>query len=197
MMGTGTQVATLLTAYCRDDSYVVWKSIEAVLLGLGAVMERLEGVHDEFCAFVAALVRAPAAASGWDNKHDDGHLSKRLRAVFVALLCTFAAHRDNAVQAEARARFAKHCTDPQSGALPSEYKVPVYRAVARLGAEAEHDALMRLYRAADDDVERKYVMLAMGAIPDPAIQRRTMAWALSDDVKMQDMMYPFKGVAER
>jgi hypothetical protein len=43
----------------------------------------------------------------------------------------------------------------------------------------------------------QYVMLALGSIPDPDVQRRIMGWALSDEVKMQDMMYPFTGVADR
>lgn len=53
-------MASLLTAYSREDTYVVWKSIESVLEDLGEVMERLEGVYDEYCAFVAALIRVPA-----------------------------------------------------------------------------------------------------------------------------------------
>lgn len=55
----------------------------------------------------------------------------------------------------------------------------MYRAVAKSGGQSEYDALLRLYKSAEEDIERKYVMLAMGSIPDAAIQvcgPRPMDW---------------------
>lgn len=54
----------MLTAYSDEDSYVVWSSIQTVVNAMGDLMERLEGVHEKFATFVAALVRVAAGKRG-------------------------------------------------------------------------------------------------------------------------------------
>jgi len=88
--------------------------------------------YKNFAAFedyVRSLTRSAAAAVGWEPKPEDTHLTKMLRAVLIRLQADYPT--PEAVE-EAKTRFAAFLADPDSTALPSEYRAPVYKIMVKV-----------------------------------------------------------------
>jgi hypothetical protein len=57
---------------------------------------------------------------------------------------------------QAKRRFDAHFTDPS--ALPSEYKIAVYKIYLMNGGESEYNKVKATYYSTEDNNERKYAM---------------------------------------
>ena len=53
---------------------------------------------------------------------------------------------------------------------------------------------MRVYATVETNVEKKNVLLSLGAASTPELKLRTMQWSL-EEVKLQDFFYPFYSVS--
>jgi len=182
----------ILAEMTHDISYTLWAEIESQLKMLTPV---LAAGYTNFAAFedyVRNLVRPAARQIGWDSKPEDTHLTKMLRAVLIRLQAEFPS--EDAI-AEAKKRFAAFLVDPDSDSLPSEYRGAVYKIVVKTGGEVEYNQLYSIFKRVKTHPERLQVMGAIGATQHVALKQKTLNWALSEDIKLQDIMYPVMGVA--
>jgi hypothetical protein len=151
-------------------------------------------MYEHFAAFAAKLTGPAISTVGWTSQPGDGHRSKLLRATLIALAGKFST--DPQTVAEARRRFDAVVANPaDASACPAEYKSTVYQIALKDGGTAEYDKLMRVYDALQDNAERKQIMLSLGSAVDPALRARTMDWATSGAVKLQDFFYPLISVS--
>ena len=102
--------------------------------------------YKNFAAFedyVRSLTRSAAAAVGWDPKPDDTHLTKMLRAVLIRLQAEYPT--PEAIE-EAKTRFSAFVADPDSTALPAEYRAPVYKIMVKVKPAAGQPCCMACNR---------------------------------------------------
>jgi hypothetical protein len=59
----------------------------------------------------------------------------------------------------------------------------------------EYEELFGLFSRYTDNAERKQVMNALGASKDLKLKRRTLEWAISGAVLLQDFFYPILSVS--
>lgn len=187
-------VVKLLRAYENEDNNTVWSALSNVLRALHSLMEEVGGKPFEaFCGMGSKMVKAALGRVGWSSRVDDSHTVKLLRATIVGLLPVFC-YKDNEVMLEARRLYDLHWEDSPD-ALSSDIKTTVYKLVLMGGGKAEYDQILNSFYKTEDNAVRKYPMAALGATSSPELKTRTMEWAISGDVKLQDFFYPMGSVA--
>jgi len=67
--------------------------------------------------------------------------------------------------------------------------------MVKVGGEEEYNALYSIFKRVKTHPEKLQVMSALGSTQHAALKMKTLGWALSDDIKLQDIMYPVMGVA--
>lgn len=141
-----------------------------------------------FDAFANALLLPKLAEVGWTPLEADGHLTRKLRGELIAMLPAFCA-ADAGVQAEARRRFDAFVVDPSCAELPSEYQQAVFKLVLKAGGEAEFEQLLHLFETLPLNEMKKSVLVGLGAAPTPKLRQRALEMALTEKIKLQDLMY--------
>jgi len=187
-------VLELMAEMTTDSSYTLWAEIETQLSSLTPV---LAAGYQNFAAFedyVKALMNDCVESVGWDPKPEDDHVTKMLRAVLIRMSADFPTDKSIA---EAKTRFQAFFQDPEGGAaaLPSEYRGAVFKIVVKTGGEQEYNALYQIFKRSTTHVEKVQVMTALGSTQVPLLKQKTLNWCLSEDIKLQDIMYPVRGVA--
>jgi aminopeptidase N len=192
----------LLKAFVAEDNSSVWTAVGGVLGGLHVLLEAAkdsspdaEAAFANYVAFGGKLVKKALLMVGWDAKEGEGHSVKLLRSTVVGLLDVFCCS-DEEVLAESRRRYAAHWSDASHTVLPGEYKSTVFRIVLKNGGDKEYEEILKSFYDTDDNAEKKYALVTLGATPSAALRARTLDWAVrSGEVKLQDFFYCIGSVA--
>lgn len=184
----------LLKCMDDEDEAIVWSALATVLGGLNLLMESISPeLHAAFKALGRKIVLPALNTLGWEPKKTDGHTDRLMRTAVLNLL-SVVADTDESIVAEARRRFDGHFDDPSL--LPTDFRSIVYAIVLQNGGEVEYEKLLASYRGTNDMQLKKYPLMTLGETKDEALKTRTLEWALdSEDVKLQDIMYPIMSVA--
>jgi len=150
---------TVLPAYDQEDSDVVLSSlIERLAAFRGAIMSDADllGLWTQFGAKIVSRV---LATTGWDEKPDDGHLTKKLRGQAIGATPYFGAVVPEIV-AEANRRFAGWCQDPNdTDALPSEYRAAVLGLCVATGGEEAYEKVLEGWDSYSLDTDLKDIQV--------------------------------------
>lgn len=194
-------VVQLLKALRDEDHPTVWNAISGVISGLhllleaAAVTEEASKALAEYTAYCSSMVKRVLSIVGWDAQEGESHSIKLLRSTVVALLDIFCSG-DDEIMAEARRRYKEHWNDTTHTILPNEYKSTVYKMILKKGGVEEYEELLKSFYATNDNSEKKFVLLSLGAIQDPSLKVRTLDWCVkSGEVKLQDFFYCIGSVA--
>jgi len=130
-----------------------------------------------FQAYGRAVLRPVFERIGWDAAPSEPADHALLRARLIGLLATFG---DDAIVAEAKARFAKFVSDPAS--LPTALRETVTSLAGRYADRAIYDTLLALGRGATNTDERVRYYMAAASAREPALANETLAMALTDEL---------------
>jgi puromycin-sensitive aminopeptidase len=184
----------LLSNYSDEDSYIVWSGIAEILGGLDSVLGDDEAMSASFKQFAKKIVIGLHAKVGWEAKETDGHLTVLLRGMMIGLLSNFC-YDDNDVSEEASKRFASFLADHNDMVgLPSDMRTSVFQIVLKNGGVTVYEQVKAYFNQATDNAERKFVLGSLGHAADPKLKQKTLEWAISGDVKLQDFFYPMGSV---
>ena len=184
----------LLSSFIDEDSYIVWQGLADALTGLYTVLQEDEDISKNLILFARKLVLKLVSYTGWDKKEDDGHLTVLLRSTVINLVCLFC-YDEADIIAEAKRRFDSFLSNPDDVSnLPSDLKSAVFGIVLKNGGQKEFDSVKGYFYSAKDQAEKKFVLGTLGMIQEPKLKERTLEWAISGDVKLQDFFYPMGSV---
>lgn len=184
----------LLSNYSDEDNYIVWSGIADILGGLDAIMSDDEEMSKNFKAFAKKIVIGLNHKVGWEAKETDGHLTVLLRGMMIGLLSTFC-YDDNDVATEASKRFAAFQADHNDmKSLPSDMRAAVFKINLKNGGAAEYNIVKDYFTQATDNAERKFSLASIGHSPDAKLKLKTLEWAISGEIKLQDFFYPMGSV---
>jgi len=172
-----------------ERNFCVWAAACGGLGSLTSAMAEAPAAQ-QLRLFGARLLAPLAAACGWAEGWQEGHLDALLRTLALSKAGELG---DPATLRAARARFARFLAG-DAAALPPGLRAPAFRALMMHGGEAELDALVAVYRAADPGAAgqelRVAALQAVGCGPSPALARRALDFALhAGCVRSQDIMY--------
>jgi len=175
-----TSAALDLVARCgRYDDYNVWVTVASILGAIENVLAD-EPLRERLKGFARGVFGPLAQRVGWESKPTDGHLDALLRSL---LLGRMGHYGEPSTVDEARQRFRRFV---EASELAPDIRVAVYTTVAEHGADAEYDALLKIYSGTDLQEERVRVLRALTRFRRPEIVRRALDFALSEHVRRQD-----------
>jgi puromycin-sensitive aminopeptidase len=201
-----TWAETIAGLVSLSDSLRLWSLLEDerdpdVWSGLAGSLALLElVVTDGELPLLRRLVRQLAgkvfADIGWGDGAvvpDEGPRLARLRARLVTLLGTAGA--DPEVRAQARQRLQD--ADAGRSPLPPDLATAVAQVVAAAGSDDEWDLLYSHYKGANNPQDEMRYLHALAGFTQPHLVDRTLALALSDEVRTQDAPFLVAGVLAR
>jgi aminopeptidase N len=141
--------------------------------------------RDEYQQWVRRLLRPAIQELGWTAKPGDSDERRQLRATVFYILGYNG--RDPEVLEQANKFLQEYLRDPAT--VDPTLLHPVLRLAAMQGTPALYDELRRR-AAASSDPETYYRYLeALANFSDPELLQRTLEYALSNDVRSQDMAH--------
>ena len=166
----------------------------AILGSLGKVLRYIgdENVINKFNEFAKNLFLDGVKEVGFDNKADDDDNVKRLRNLFLSYAAAYC-YEDSWVAGEAQKRFDSFCNDRKS--VSGDARSAIFKIVVKNGGDATWDKLKELHSTVTDPAERTDYYQSMGAIKSEAGKVRTLEFAVSPDVRAQDLFQVLAGVA--
>ncbi len=126
---------------------------------------------------------------GWDPKPDERHTDTLLRSSVISCLGRMG---EQEVVEEAKRRFD---TFLKTGELDANIRAAVYGLVAWAGGAEVHALLTERYRKAKTQEERMRLLAALAGFQDRGLLERTLAFALSEEVRLQDITAPISRLA--
>ncbi|EFP74548.2 Aminopeptidase 2 mitochondrial [Puccinia graminis f. sp. tritici] len=178
-----------------ERNYLVWSEITSALDSVSAILwEEGQQVIDGFNKFERQLVSSLAEEIGFDTLPTDDQDRIQLR---VLILAAAARAEDPKVLSEIQSRFAKFMENP-SGAkslIPADLRRLVFTYAVKQGGEKEYEAILKVYHKPSNPSDKIAAMAALCASKHPELISRTFDFILNGEVKEQDFMYFFSGLA--
>ncbi|XP_075978540.1 puromycin-sensitive aminopeptidase [Anticarsia gemmatalis] len=179
----------LMEAFSNENNFTVWSSISNCMSKLSALFSHTP-LDKPLKNYGRKLFSNITRRLGWDAEEKESHLDTLLRSLVLNKMISF---EDPETIKEAKTRFEKHL----SGACPlaADLRSACYRAVLAEADEATFLRFLSLYRAADLHEEKDRISRALGAVRDPALLKRVLDFAISDEVRAQDTVFVIVSVA--
>jgi aminopeptidase N len=166
-----------LTGRLTDEKELaIW---EDTVSSFRQIDDLLRGSPDRaaFCAYARRLLTPEFNRLGWDAKPGDSADAGILRARMIMSLGWF---DDEKVIAEAKARFRRFLTDPDS--LPATLRDPVIMVVGYGADQATFDQIHNLGRKARGTEEKLRYYGALAGARNPRLIEQTVAIATTDEI---------------
>lgn len=182
---------SLLKSFDTEPDFVVWDEITTRIASVrSAWIFEDEKTKAALKAFQRDLVSKKAHDLGWTFKDTDGHIEQQFKAM---LFSSAASAGDEKTKAAAFDMFEKFLGGDRSAIHPN-LRGGVYSVVLQYGGEKEYDALVKEYETNKNSDERNTALRSIGRAKDPQLIKRTLAYALSKQVKDQDIYLPIAGL---
>jgi len=181
----------LLKGFDAETEFVVWNEILSRIGTIeGAWMFEEESVRDGLESFRRDLVTERAHKAGWDFKPSDGHIQQQFKGM---LFGSAGASGDATVIKAAQEMFRKFAAGDSSAIHPN-IRGSVFSMVLKYGGKEEYEKVLEVYHNSKNSDERNTALRSLGRAKDPELIKRTLAMALSGEVKEQDIYMPVSGL---
>ena len=166
--------------YHRETEYFVWLEIAAALKQTYLLIanEPFAPAYKEFAQSVFADI---VGKVGWRAAPDENHTQKLLRNL---VLSQFGQYGDGATIARAQKMFAGVAA--RRNKIAPDLRDVVYNLAAQNGGEREHTKLLRFYKKEALHEEKNRLGGALGKFRSRTLLKKTLAFALSKHVRIQD-----------
>lgn len=144
-----------------------------------AVWGRTATTNEGLAAFARRVAGPTLSAIGWEHRVTDPVLQGRLRAELIEILGTVGEDPD--VRAHALSLFH----DGDRG-TPPDLGAAVAQVAARAGGAREWEEMRRRVVAAGTPQDVRRNLASLASFPDSTLLRETLAFVLSDAVRLQD-----------
>ncbi|KAF9387458.1 Aminopeptidase 2 mitochondrial [Podila verticillata] len=178
---------TLLKYFEDEEDYMVWGEVSLRLQELLSVwLEQPASVINALKEVQRRLFTKIVKRLGWDYAEGEDPSSGHLRALAIR----FAGRAgDPDIVAEARKRFGAFMANKDMSAIPPDLRFPVFEIVLRttVGTE-EYEAVVSYYRETFIPGEKLVALTVLGYANSQELVRRTLAFAMSPEVRTQDIL---------
>jgi tricorn protease interacting factor F2/3 len=178
-----------IEAYNGDEDYLVVSDVVSGLYYL-YILFFAEHFASEIRIHGQHLCRPVFDRLGWEPREGEPHTDSLMRSYIIGVLGRLG---DEAVLQAANKKFNDFLKEPAS--LHPDLRGVVYGLAAWQGDAATHGRLTELYRKAPTQEEKNRFLSALCGFRDKKFLLKTLNWALTPDVRTQDLATPIIRVA--
>ena len=183
---------TLLKSFSKEPEFVVWDQLITWISTLrNTFVFEDESTRLAIKAFVRDLAAHKAHTLGWDFKDSDDSITQQFKTLMFGAVGTAG---DTTVITAAQDMFAKFASGDRQAINPN-LRGSVYAIVLEYAkGSVEYEVILNEYRTAKTADERNTALRCLGRAKSPELIQRTIAFALGDEVKNQDVYLPLGGL---
>lgn len=189
--GKTSGILSLLQSFNTEADFVVWNEI---LTRINAVRNTWifedESIKDALKAFQLNLCSTKAHELGWEFSENEDHILSQFKSLMFG---SAGLAGDQKIQAAAKEMFAKFLEGDYNAIHPN-LRASVLAMVLRDGGVKEWEAVLARYHSAPTADEKNTCLRSLGRARSPELIEKTLALALSGEVKMQDIYMPIGGL---
>ena len=178
------QALNLITAYENETDYTVWVELATGLLIVKNLIYK-EKHYPEFEKLCKEVFEKIGKTVGWKAADKESHTTSLLRSLVLGQLVSF----DHENYVEHALTIAKN-----SKTIPADIRSVVYMAMAQKGGIKEHQSFINKYKTESLNEEQNRIGRALGQFKNPALLKKTLEFALSKHVRIQDTAQIFNSV---
>jgi len=180
-------ILSLLDSFKHEAEFVVWGEITGHIGSLrGAWMFEDQKIRDALKKFQLELSAEKAHELGWTFNEKDGHIEQQFKGLMFGAAGIAG---DEEITKASFDMFDKFKAGDKSAIHPN-IRGSVYAIVLANGGQEEYNVIVNETRNAATSDERNSALRALGRAKSPELIQRTLAMALSDEVKGQDIYLP-------
>ncbi|KAF1914902.1 peptidase family M1-domain-containing protein [Ampelomyces quisqualis] len=184
-------ILSLLDSFKSEPDFVVWQEITGRIGSLrGAWMFEDQKIRDAMKQFQLDLVKDKAHALGWTFSENDGHIEQQFKSLMFGAA---GISGDEAISKASFDMFNKFKAGDKSAIHPN-IRGSVYAIVLAKGGKEEYDTIVNESIHAATADERNSALRSLGRAKSPELIQRTLDFALSKDVKGQDIYLPISAL---
>ncbi len=179
-----TQALELSKAYINEDDYTVWVNLAS---GLSEVKGLIYGqkCYPQFKEYCRMAFGKVGRQLGWSAKKDEGHTRALLRSLVLSQL----ASNDDKGTLKKGLEFYK-----KAKSIPADIRAVVYQITAQNGGVKEHADFTKRYKTETLSEEKNRIGRALGQFRNISLLKKTLEFAISEDVRIQDTAGIFMAV---
>lgn len=191
--GKTSGALNLTSKLANEDEYLVWKEISTGLSDISDVWwEQDETVRNAIDKLTRDTFAPLVQKLGWEILDSDSSDKRELRTLAISQAAR-SGHEETVK--ECQRRFKLFAEKNDAAAIPGDFIDTIFANAIRYGGEAEYEQMLKIYKKPPTPQHKAGCMRALCCTRESKLIDRTIEFMNSDEVKMQDMMYFFGGLA--
>jgi puromycin-sensitive aminopeptidase len=178
--GNGSTVEALSFAknYKGDTDYTVWVEVLSGLLHVYNLVSNTP-LEENYKKYALSIITDYAQNIGWDKKTNEDHTTTMLRS---SILFHAGMYGDQKIIKQAFKIFKNKNIQP----IDADVRGTIYNLVALYGGDVEYKELLSIYHTSPVHEEKNRVLHALGQFSQNNLVEKTLKFALSKEVRLQD-----------
>jgi aminopeptidase N len=171
----------LIQAYGEEDDYIVARDISDKLYYI-YLLTSDEKFWNKIKDFNKNFLNPLFKKVGWEEKKNEKHTTKMLRSSTIVKLARLG---EKDILAKSEKKFKDYLKKPDS--LNPDIRGAVYSSVAWNGNKSTYETMKNLYLKESSQEEKRRFLVSMCGFKDKELLNQALAFALSPEVRSQDV----------
>ncbi len=178
------QALNLLPAFENETDYTVWVELCGGLVGLRNLLhgQKFYLEFEKYCQQVLAKITKQVS---WQARTGESHTQGLLRSLVLHQMIAFK-HRPTLNEGINLAKKSKQ--------VPADIRSVIYHILAQEGDKKHQDDFIKRYKTETLNEEQNRIGRALGQFSNPALLKKSLEFAMSKDVRIQDTAQIFTSV---
>lgn len=187
-----SQFLTFSLGFVDETDYNVWSDLSSIFYEIASVWSNDDKTtYKSLCNFALQLFSPLAKRCNYFTVPEkESHLDSMLRSLAVGAAAHFG---DAEVVSKGKNVFSNYLSGSQT--LHPDLRSVVYGLVASHGGETEFNQLKNIYETSELHEEKVRALSNLGYTPHLNLINDLMNYSLSDKVRTQDCIFPFRALA--
>lgn len=179
-----TQALELIKGYTDETDYTVWVEIASGLAQIRNLVYS-QKYYPQFEIFAQGIFEKIRKKVGFKSEPGEAHIHSLLRSLVLQQLIAYN-HQPTIKQALKIFR--------QNKSVPADLRSTVYSAAAQAGNKTRHNEFLKRYSSETLSEEQARIGRALGQFADEKLLKKTLEFAFSNSVRIQDTAQFFASV---
>ncbi|RKP16781.1 aminopeptidase 2, partial [Rozella allomycis CSF55] len=187
-----TKPLSLLNLFSIQDGFIIWSEIAQRIQSVKDLLwQEPESVKSKCNQFIQNLFGSIYDKLGFEFNKSDDDLTILLRNLAISMAGK-AGHPE--IVEKSKIGFNKFINGDESALHPSIIG-SVFSIVVKFGSVVEYEQVLKIYKETQIQDRKLAALSALGSPKTEDLLQKTLQFALSDEIRSQDVVYPIGSVA--